>query len=70
MLVVKVDTYKFPSSNKDANAFIEYIKDKYEYGGSKVYCDVTDNIAVVSWEHVVDTSTDKEFKDFKNYINK
>lgn len=63
MLAIKTEKYTLLEKDPHTEAFIEYMRDKYEWGGAEVYVETEDGLTSVSINtiHEID---DADLKDF------
>ena len=64
MLTIKTEKYKFLEKDPHAEAFIEYMRDKYEWGGAEVYVETEDGLTTVS----INTVYEIDNTDLKDFI--
>lgn len=63
MLAIKTETYTLLEKDPHTEAFIEYMRYKYEWGGAEVYVETEDGLTSISINtiHEID---DADLKDF------
>ena len=63
MLTIKTTEYSFLETDPHAEAFVRYMRDKYEWGGAEVYVGTDDGLRKVSITtiHEVDENDLKDF---------
>ncbi len=65
MLMIKTDKYTFSTKEMDGYAFINYMQDKYEWGGAQVNVYTDEGLTHVYIEHFIETD---EIEDFQKYL--
>ncbi len=66
MLTVKTETYSFLANEPLAPTFIDYMRDKYEWGGAEVEVENDDGLIHVTINYIEDIDNHK-LKDFEEY---
>lgn len=64
MLTIKTEKYSFLAKDPQAETFIEYMRDKYEWGGAEVEVEEKDGLISVSIETIHEIN-EIDLEDFK-----